>query len=290
VKEYVAAFIRGDRALNMTKLMNALGVAEHMIEFADEAAMGPVTGSVAGFTGPTGLHDCRIVADTELTVLKNLCAGACREDYHIKNVNYGRDYTADIVTDLKLVGEGDPCPVCGKPLAQARGIEVGQVFKLGTKYSESMGATYKDENMEDQLIVMGCYGIGVTRTMAAVVEQYHDDKGIIWPMAVAPFHAIVTLVKADDPAAVDAAEKIYAELTANGVETVLDDRDERAGVKFNDADIFGIPIRITVGKKAADGIVEYKLRREKESEDLSIEEAIAKARAIVESETKSSRI
>jgi prolyl-tRNA synthetase len=284
VREYVAAFIRGDRALNMTKLMNALGVAEHMIEFADEAAMGPVTGSVAGFTGPVGLHDCRIVVDTELTKLKNLCAGACKEDYHIKNVNYGRDYTADIVTDLKLVSAGDPCPVCGSPLGQARGIEVGQVFKLGTKYSESMGATYKDENMEDQLIIMGCYGIGVTRTMAAVVEQHHDDKGIIWPMSVAPFHAIVSLVKADDPVAVDAAEKIYAALTARGVEAVIDDRDERAGVKFNDADIFGIPIRITVGKKAADGIVEYKLRREKDSVDLSIDDAIEKALALVAAE------
>ncbi|MDR0817210.1 MAG: proline--tRNA ligase [Clostridiales Family XIII bacterium] len=284
VKEYVAAFIRGDRALNMTKLMNALGIAEHMIEFADEAAMGPVTGSVAGFTGPVGLHDCRIVADSELTVLKNLCAGALKQDYHIKNVNYGRDYTADIVADLKLVSGGDPCPVCGSPLHQARGIEVGQVFKLGTKYSESMGATYKDENMEDQLIVMGCYGIGVTRTMAAVVEQHHDDKGIIWPMSVAPFHVIVSIVKADDPAAVAAAEKIYSSLTALGVETVMDDRDERAGVKFNDADIFGIPIRITVGKKASGGIVEYKLRREKDSVDLSIEEAIEKAAELVAAE------
>ena len=142
---YVAAFVRGDRELNMTKLVNALGIPEHSIEFADEEKMGAATGCVGGFTGPVGLHDCTIVADSELPGLKNLCAGACKVDYHMKNVNYGRDYKADIVTDIKTLKEGDPCPVCGAPVKHARGIEVGQVFKLGTKYSESMGAIYKDE-------------------------------------------------------------------------------------------------------------------------------------------------
>ncbi|MDR2162997.1 MAG: proline--tRNA ligase [Clostridiales Family XIII bacterium] len=281
VSEYVCAFIRGDRELNMTKLVNALGVAEHLIEFADESLMSEATGCVGGFTGPTCLHDCRIAVDSELTGLKNLVAGACRKDYHLTGVNYGRDYTADIVTDLKLVREGDPCPVCGAALGSARGIEVGQVFKLGTKYSEAMGATYRDENMEEQLIVMGCYGIGITRTMSAIVEQNHDDKGIIWPISVAPYHAIVTLAKPDDAVALEMAEGIYKDLLVAGVEAVLDDRDERAGVKFKDADIFGIPIRITVGRKYADGIVEYKLRAQSEASEMTPDEAVSHAAAAV---------
>jgi prolyl-tRNA synthetase len=281
VAEYAAVFIRGDRELNKTKLVNALGVAEHMIEFADEEKMGAATGSVAGYTGPVGLHDCRIIVDSELTELQNLCAGACKEGCHLLNVNYGRDYEGEIVTDLKLVGAGDPCPICGKPLLTARGIEVGQIFKLGTKYSESMGAYYKDENQEEQLIVMGCYGIGVTRTMAAVVEQNHDDKGIIWPMSVAPYHVIITLVKPEDKVQRKLAERLYESLISEGVEVLLDDRDERPGVKFNDADIFGIPVRITVGKKAADGIVEYKRREEAEVRELSERETISHAIADV---------
>ncbi len=253
---YVAAFVRGDRELNMIKLVNALDIPEHAIAFADEEKMAEATGCVGGFTGPVGLHDCIIVVDSELTAMKNLCAGACKKDYHIKNVNYGRDYTGDIVCDIKTLKEGDPCPVCGAPVKHTRGIEVGQVFKLGTKYSEPMGAYYKDENQEDQLIVMGCYGIGVTRTLAAIVEQHHDDNGIIWPMSVAPYHAIVTLIKPDDSVQAEVAERIYSELARAGVEVLLDDRDERPGVKFKDADLLGIPVRITVGRGAADGMVE----------------------------------
>jgi prolyl-tRNA synthetase len=285
-REYVAVFIRGDRELNMTKLVNALGVAEHMVEFADENDMGPVTGCVAGYTGPVGLRNCRILVDSELPGLRNLCAGACKEGYHLLNVNYGRDYEADIVTDLKSVREGDPCPVCGAPLRATRGIEVGQIFKLGTKYSESMGAYYKDENQEEKPMIMGCYGIGVTRTMAAVVEQNNDKNGIIWPISVAPYHVIVTLVKPDDEAQKSLAERICADLIAGGAEVLLDDRDERPGVKFNDADIFGIPIRITVGKKASDGIAEYKLRRESEIRELSAEEAIEEALARIRAEAR----
>ncbi len=282
-KDYVAAFVRGDRELNMTKLVNALGVPEHAVEFADEEKMGPITGSVAGFTGPIGLHDCIIIADSELPSHKNLCAGACKEDHHIKNVNYGRDYEADIVTDIKVLEEGDPCPVCGAPVKYARGIEVGQVFKLGTKYSDSMGAYYKDENMESHPIVMGCYGIGITRTMAAVVEQHHDDNGIIWPMAVAPYHVIITQMKADDEVQSKVAEGIYSELAAKGIEVILDDRDERPGVKFKDADLMGIPIRITVGRGAGEGMVEYKMRRDADRTDMTVEEAISEAvRAVAE--------
>ncbi len=274
---YVAAFLRGDREMNMTKLINALDIPEHAIEFADEEAMGMETGAVGGFTGPVGLHDCKIVVDSELTKMKNLCAGACKVDHHMLNVNYGRDYTGDIVTDIKLIKEGYPCPECGGSTKITRGIEVGQVFKLGTKYSDAMHATYKDENMQEQTIVMGCYGIGVTRTLAAVVEQHHDKDGILWPLAIAPYHAIVTVVNTGDAGQLQLAEEIYKELLAAGVEVLLDDRDERPGVKFKDADLIGIPIRITVGKKASDGTVEYKLR----GEEKAVEKAAADASAAV---------
>lgn len=283
-KEYVAAFVRGDRELNMTKLINALNIPEHAIEFADEAKMSQKTGCVGGFTGPVGLHDCKVVVDSELTGLRNLCAGANKENYHVKNVNYGRDYKGDIVTDLKLLKEGDPCPVCGAPVKHARGIEVGQVFKLGTKYSQAMNAVYKDENQQDRLIVMGCYGIGVTRTLSAIVEQHHDENGIIWPMSVAPYHVIITLVKPGDETQEAVAEEIYSRLSDAGVEVLLDDRDERPGVKFKDADLLGIPVRITVGKRAPEGVVEYKLRREAEKQEMSVSEAVAAAIEIVNAE------
>lgn len=281
---YVAAFVRGNRELNMTKLINALDIPEHAIEFADEEKMAAATGCVGGFTGPCGLHDCTIVVDSELPGLKNMCAGACKEDHHLINVNYGRDYKGDIITDLKVLQEGDPCPICGAPVKHARGIEVGQVFKLGTKYSESMGAMYVDENQKEQPIVMGCYGIGVTRTLAAVVEQHHDDNGIIWPMSVAPYHVIITLVKPDDEAQATVAEKIYQSLADARVEVLLDDRKERPGVKFKDADLLGIPVRITVGKLAGEGKVEYKLRRDADKEEITIEEAISRAIEIVANE------
>ena len=283
-KGYVAAFIRGDRELNRTKLVNALNIPEHAIEFADEAKMAAVTGCVGGFTGPVGLHDCKIVVDSEIPGLRNLCAGACKADYHMKNVNYGRDYNADIVADIKLLKVGDPCPVCGAPVKHARGIEVGQVFKLGTKYSESMGAYYKDENQKDQLIVMGCYGIGVTRTLAAIVEQHHDENGIIWPMSVAPYHVIITLVNPEDEVQSKVADDMYQKLLKAGIEVLLDDRKERPGVKFKDADLLGIPIRITVGRGAASGQIEYKRRSETEKEEISAAEAIARAIRTVEEE------
>lgn len=282
--KYVAAFVRGDRELNMTKLINALNIPEHAIEFADEKEMSAETGCVGGFTGPIGLHDCIVVVDSELPGQVNLVAGANKPNYHTKNVNYGRDYKADILVDLKTLREGDPCPVCGKPVKTARGIEVGQVFKLGTKYSEAMGAYYKDENQKEKPIVMGCYGIGVTRTLAAVVEQHHDENGIIWPISVAPYHCIITLINPKDDVQSELAESIYTSLQGMGVEVLLDDRAERPGVKFKDADLLGIPIRITVGKLAGEGQVEYKLRRDEDKTVLSAEQAVAAASQIVSEE------
>lgn len=283
---YVAVFIRGDRELNMTKLVNALDIPEYAIAFADEAKMAAATGCVGGFTGPMHLHDCRIMVDSELPGLRNLCAGACETDHHYINVNYGRDYEGDIVTDLKTLKEGDACPICGAPVRHARGVEVGQIFKLGTKYSAPMHAVYKDENQQDQLIWMGCYGIGVSRTFQAIIDmpQNHDESGIIWPMAVAPYHVIITEVKPGDEAQDAVSQKIYDALTKAGVEVIWDDRNERPGVKFKDADLIGIPVRITVGKLAGEGIVEYKRRRDADKREIGVEEAIAAAIEIVNAE------
>ena len=282
IKNYVAAFVRGDREVNEVKLCNALGAREHELVFADEVKMAEVTGCVGGFTGPMGLHDCIVVVDSELQGQKNLCAGANEKDHHYINMNYGRDYKGDIIANIKMIKEGDPCPVCGAPVKFKRGIEVGQVFKLGTKYSKAMGAVYKDENMKEHNIVMGCYGIGVSRTMAAIVEQYHDDNGILWPPAIAPYHVIITVIKQKDAESMTLAEKMEDELSARGVEVMIDDRDERPGVKFKDADLIGIPVRITVGKKAAEGVVEYKLRTESEASEFGADEAVKKAAEYIE--------
>ena len=284
VTEYVAAFIRGDHEANLVKICNALGIAEHAIAFADEHKMAEATGCVGGFTGPVGLKNCRIIVDSELTGMKNMCAGANHADHHFINMNYGRDYKADLVVNFKMIEEGDPCPVCGAPVKMTRGIEVGQVFKLGTKYSRAMGAVYKDENMQEHEILMGCYGIGVTRTMAAIVEQNYDEDGILWPVAVAPYHVIITVMKTKDEEQMRIAEEIESALEKQGIEVMLDDRDERPGVKFKDADLLGIPVRITVGRRAGEGIVEYKLRRESEKIELPAEEAIAKAADFIHGE------
>lgn len=281
--KYIIAFIRGDRELNETKLINAIGVPEHALEFAEESEL-EALGCVGGFTGPVGLKNCTVVVDSEVVGMKNLCAGANKEGYHTINLNYGRDYTGDIVCDLKMVKEGYTCPKCGGTVKLARGTEVGQIFKLGTKYSESMHVVYRDENMQEQLMVMGCYGIGITRTPAAVVEEHHDEDGIIWPVSLAPYHVIVTVVNIEDEAQMKVGEEIHNALEAAGIEVLLDDRDERAGVKFKDADLIGFPVRITVGKKAGEGVVEYKLRKEKEVLEKAQDQAVADAIEFIRSE------
>lgn len=282
--EYVMALIRGDRQLNMTKLVNALGVPEHLVMMADEEKMSAVTGCVGGFAGPIGLHDCKIILDTEIEDADGMICGANEKDYHYINVDVKRDIKADKVVNLKLLEAGGKCPCCGSPVASARGIEVGQVFKLGTKYSEPMHCYFRDENQEDHPMVMGCYGIGVSRTMAAIVEQYHDDNGIIWPISVAPYHVEIVLINPKDEIQAKLAEEMTSKLEAAGVEVMLDDREERPGVKFKDADLIGIPIRINVGKKAPEGIVEYKLRRGGDTLEITSEEAVSKAIELVNKE------
>jgi len=280
----VAAVLRGDRELNETKLLKVLKIPEHELEFASAEDILKCTGAAVGFAGPVGLKGVQIIVDEEIPQMKNMIVGANKTDYHLLNANYGRDFHADHIADLKQIQEGDRCPQCGAPVKLARGIEVGQIFKLGTKYSQAMGATYMDENVQEKPIVMGCYGIGVSRTMAAVVEQHHDEDGIIWPLSVAPYHVIITIVNVADEKQFALGEKIYQELLNKNVEVLLDDREERAGVKFKDADLLGIPIRITVGKKAPEGIVEYKLRKEKEKEELPYEEAMDRVVQLIQDE------
>ena len=277
----VAVMLRGDREVNETKLKNHLGAIE--LELASAEDVMRITGAPVGFAGPIGLKEkVEIIADFEIAGMKNMVVGANEGDYHFENVNTERDFTPDFIGDFRNITEGDICPVCGKAeIKTCRGIEVGHIFKLGTKYSEAMGCTVLDENGKDQTLIMGCYGIGVSRCLAAIIEQHSDENGIIWPMSVAPFHVAVVPVNSNDTAQAELADKIYNELIANGVEAVLDDRNERVGVKFKDADLIGYPLRITVGKKAADGIVEYKERASGNMEELTVADAIAKAIAKV---------
>lgn len=269
----IVTIIPGNRELNETKLANYLGVPEHELEMADEDTILAITGANKGFTGPVGLKEnTRLLVDSRITKMKNIVVGGNETDYHIKNVNYGRDFNGEVVEDLLLVEEGDICPKCGEPLIMDRGIEVGNIFQLGTKYSESIGAKFLDENGKEKPFVMGSYGVGVSRSVAAIVEQYHDDKGIIWPLVVAPYHVIITVVNTKSEEQLNLGENLYNKLIKMGVETLLDDRNERAGVKFNDRDLIGIPIRITVGKMASENIVEYSLRNSEDKQEVNVDE------------------
>jgi prolyl-tRNA synthetase len=273
--EPVVAIIPGDRELNETKLCNYLKAPEHELELADEDTIKRISGADKGFTGPVGLkEDVKLLVDSRITNMKNLIVGGNETNYHLKNVNYGRDFTGEVVEDLLLIEEGDICPKCGKPLRIDRGIEVGNIFQLGTKYSDSLKATYLDENGKEKPIVMGSYGVGVSRSMSAIVEQYHDENGIIWPLVIAPYHVIITIINTKKEEQKELGERIYEELTHKGIEVLLDDRNERAGVKFNDRDLIGIPIRITVGKKAGENIVEYSLRKDNERIEISVDEIV----------------
>ena len=281
----VIVFIPGDRELNMSKLVSYLKCPEHEIEMMEEQDILALNSS-PGFTGPIGL-DCRIIIDSRVKQMKNFVVGANEENYHIKNVNYGDDFEGEIVEDLLMVQEGDIDPETKSPLKFKRGIEVGNIFQLGQKYSKSMNATFLDENGKEQFFWMGSYGIGVTRSVSAIVEQNHDDKGMIWPLVVAPYHVIITIVNTKDEEQNTLAEKLYEKLLLQGVEVLLDDRKERAGVKFNDRDLIGIPLRITVGKKANEDIVEFSERRTLENVEMSSTEAYEKVMEIINANLKS---
>jgi prolyl-tRNA synthetase len=269
----VAILIRGDEEVNEIKVKNYLGCNE--LELAMDDMIREVTNSPRGFAGAIGIK-CRILADYSLMSMKNVVMGANKEDYHIRNVNFGRDVKINNFVDLRSVKAGDACPRCLSDIRFARGIEVGHVFKLGTKYSKAMGARYLDRNGQEQIIVMGCYGIGIGRTVAACIEQNYDEQGIIWPMALAPYQVILTPVNVKDEALLRISEDLYQKLSSIGLDVLLDDRDERAGVKFMDADLVGIPLRVTIGpKRLAEGKVEVRFRRSGEVNILSLEEVEA---------------
>lgn len=270
--EVIFVLIPGDRELNETKLLSYLGVPEHELLFANDEEIASV-GSHGGFMGPVGVQGARIVVDERITRMGGLVTGANEEGYHLTNVVYGRDYEGEVVEDLLLVREGDVCPECGEKLTLKRGIEVGNIFQLGQKYSKSLGAKFLDENGKSEYFWMGSHGVGVSRSMAAVIEQHHDENGIIWPISVAPYEVMITLISNRDEKAVEAAETLYRELTDAGIEVLYDDRNERAGVKFNDRDLIGIPLRIGVGRKAADGIVEYSDRAGTIDEEIAVTDA-----------------
>ena len=260
-KGLILCFVRGDHEVNEIKVINTCGVID--LEMATEEQLA-AAGTVGGYMGPVGIDNKKVIVVVDATVMKmhNVCCGANKEGYHFINVNPGRDFTPTYVADIRLIQEGDPCPHCGGEVSNARGIEVGQVFKLFTKYSSALKATYLDENGKEQPMVMGCYGVGVSRTMAAAIEQNYDDNGIIWPIEIAPYHVLVVPVNTKDEASAAKAEEIYMQLKKVGLETVIDDRNERPGVKFKDADLIGFPLRVVVGPKTlTEGNLEVKIRK-----------------------------
>ena len=267
----VIMFIRGDRELNESKVLKLLG--GHELNFANDELIA-TSNAVPGFTGPVGLK-ATIVIDDEVLKMHNFCAGANKENYHYINVN-PKDFTYDYVGDIVNVKEGDHCPNCDGKLYFQKGIEVGNTFKLGTKYSKAMNLYFQDEKGQLNPVLMGCYGIGVGRVMAAIIEQSHDDNGMIWPMNIAPYKVCIVVVKTNDEQQMKLANEIYDKLLKAGIEPLLDDRDERVGVKFKDMELIGIPMRITVGRDAVNDQVEFILRTETEKQVITSEEAINK--------------
>lgn len=277
-KNPVIALIRADRTVEETKLMNAVGGNEIRIASAAEIAELMADhgfDAVPGFIGPKGMQDIPIIADETVRDMKNFVVGINQTDKHLVGANLA-DLGIDNLkfTDIRLVEAGDFCPECGKPLKVTQGIEVGNIFKLGTKYSKPMNAVYLDKNGKSHPYIMGCYGIGISRTAAAAVEAHNDEHGIKWPISIAPYHVVIVPVNIQDKLQMETAEKMYEELKKAGVEVVLDDRDERAGVKFKDADLIGFPYRVTVGKTINDGLVEYKTRETGEIETVKPEVAV----------------
>jgi prolyl-tRNA synthetase len=280
----VAVLVRGDREVQEVKLKNFLGATD--VELADEKLVFDATGVPTGYLGPKGIS-IRLVADWEVAAMRNFVVGANEKNYHLKNVNMGRDFEVEAVGDLREITADDPCPNCNGRLELTEGIEVGHVFKLGTKYSEAMKAVFQDSDGLEKPFIMGCYGIGITRVVAAAIEQNHDDHGIVFPLPLAPFKIIILNLDPKDEAITHAAETIYRELQKRGVETLIDDRDERPGSKFKDADLLGIPYRIMVGKRfAKDGVVEIRRRRDGVTEEAGMDAVVDVLQKKIASEMK----
>jgi prolyl-tRNA synthetase len=271
--QYVAVLVRGDREINEMKLTSVLrGIPAEM---ASPEEIQRVTGGPLGFSGPVGLKGLRVIADHSVKGMINMVTGANEADAHLVNVNVGRDFEVDEFHDVLSIAEGDTCKRCSRPLSTWRGIEVGQIFKLGAKYSNVMKAYFLDEKGIEHPFVMGCYGIGITRTVAAAIEQHNDKDGIAWPISIAPFEVLILPTNVSEAHLRETAEVIYAGLTERGIDVLLDDRDERPGNKFKDADLVGVPIRVTVGEKAAkEGNVEVRMRRSGEIRRVSREKAV----------------
>lgn len=280
----VAVLIRGDRELNEVKLKLALGAST--AEMAEPDVIRELTKAEVGFSGPVGLDGVRTIADYEIRSMANFIAGANKTDAHYVNVNLGRDFGITEWADLKVGSDGDPCPNCDGKLQAIRAIEIGHIFKLGTKYSAAMSATFLDDDSKEKPFVMGCYGLGVSRLLAAVPEANHDNDGIIWPISIAPFEVVVLLLNPEDETQAQAAVRVYEELQEKGIDVLLDERDERSGVKFKDADLIGIPVQIVVGRLAAEGKVEMKLRRNKEKREIALDDAATEITAIVAAEKR----
>jgi prolyl-tRNA synthetase len=271
--EVVAALVRGDHELNEIKLKNFLGA--QTVELADVSLVEETTGAPMGFAGPIDLK-ARMVADNAIRGMKNFVTGGNRKDVHIRNVNIGRDFKVENFGDLRTISPHDTCPRCGGEIRFGRGIEVGHIFKLGTKYSQALKAVFLDEQGKERPIIMGCYGIGVGRTVAATIEQNHDKDGIIFPIPISPFEVTILPLQMHETAVIETAERIYAELLDHDIDVLLDDRDERAGVKFKDADLLGTPVRVIVGLKGVKkGQIEIKLRSESESINVPVKDASA---------------
>jgi prolyl-tRNA synthetase len=274
--EVVAAMIRGDRQINEIKLKNFLKCTD--LEMADAPTVEKITGAKVGFAGPVELKNVKIVADEEIPRMRNFVTGANQDDYHFINVNVGRDVKIDLVSEIRNAQAGEKCPRCKKGiLVTAKGIEVGNTFMLGTKYSESLGATFIDEDGREKPFIMGSYGIGITRTAQAAVEKFHDEAGIIWPASIAPLSVQILPLNVNDQRQREVAFQIYQKMKEKNIEVLIDDRDERAGVKFNDADLIGLPLRINVGGKSLkEDKVEIVVRRTKEVISVKPEETLEK--------------
>ncbi|MCC6277459.1 MAG: proline--tRNA ligase [Oligoflexia bacterium] len=286
--EFICVLIRGSDEINLVKLKNQLGL-ENTPELSSDHEVLKLTGANPGSCGPVGLK-IRTFCDQSLKAIGDWVVGANKDGFHLKNVKPGRDFSPAGWGDFTRAVEGDPCPDCGGKLNSHRGIEVGHVFYLGDKYSKSLKANFLDEKGQSKPAEMGCYGIGITRTVQAAIEQNHDKDGMIWPVPLAPFQVYLALLDINDAQTVEAAEKIYDSLTKNGVEVLLDDRDERPGVKFKDADLMGLPVRINIGKRSlAEGFVEFVERRTKTQSKVSPSEVISKTKQYIESEIAKSR-